>query len=508
MKLAPSSSMALGLMSLALLGLGCDSGPTPAKQAEDQAAAEAKAAMEKAVQAEKAAIDKAAAEHVGDTADKAAADKAGADKAAADKPAEPTPVAAVAPPTPGAPGPAYFAVDKLGIVRLDGGKFTVLAESPTSSVKGLQIGGDGRLWTAGYQDLRRLEGDTFKEVLKADFSEIGGSIDDFTVLADGQVWAVTYKGVSHHDGKAWSTEEKATIGAGDDLLQGIAVDAAGKVWVASTHKVHVRDGGAWKTIDLGKAGRGTLYFSDIELGPEGTVYALHSTALLHIGPALDKVEKVKLGRSGMSYGSMSVSTNLGLAVVDIDAVSVVPTGGTPRTYGSRDSKYLKGARIDAVATDDSGRVWASTEAGVVILGPGDAKTEWPGGSMPELTGEIRRILVIGSGPAELPGAGAVRKGGLTGKLLRDGSALTNVAVEICPSPSMIYSKTPCADGAVKFSTKSDDSGVWTVSEVPIGTYGIAVKVDGKWQITLGSNMGDGMKEGQVYDTGSLTLDKK
>lgn len=507
MKLAPPSSMALGLMSLALLGSGCDSGPTPEQKAQDAAAA--KAAMEQAVKAEKVATEKAGGEHAAAAAEHAVTDKAADDKAAADKTAEPAPtLAAVAPPTPGAPGPAYFAVDKLGVVRLDGGKFTVLADSPTSLVKGLQIGGDGRVWVADSRGLMRLEGDTFKKAITADYGALGGSIDQFAVLADGQVWATTYTNVFHHDGKAWSTEEKATIGAGDDPLKSIAVDAAGKVWVTSIHKVHVRDGGAWKTIDLGKAGRGTLFFYDIALGPEGSVYALHTAALLQIGPALDKVEKVKLGRSSMTYRSLSQSTNLGLAVVDIDAVSVVPTGGAPRTYSPRDSKFLKSARFDAVATDDSGRVWASTEAGVVILGPGDAKTEWLAGSMPELSGEIRSILVVGSGPTELPGAGAVRKGGLTGKLLRDGSPLANAAVELCPSPSFIYSKTPCADGAVKFSTKSDDSGVWTVPEVPLGTYGIAVKTDGKWQITMGSRMGDGMKEGQVYDTGSLTLDKK
>ncbi len=498
MKLAPPSSMALGLMSLALLGSGCDSGPTPEQKAQDAAAAEAKAAMEKAAKAEKVATDKAGGEPVA------------ADKADTAKPADTatTPLAAVAPPTPGAPGPAYFAVDKLGVVRLDGGKFTVLTDSPNALVKGLQVGGDGRVWVAGFQDLMRLEGDTFKKVITADYGTVGGSIDQFAVLPDGQVWAMTYNGVFHHDGKAWSSEEKATIGAGDDLLKDIAVDAAGKVWVSSSHKIHVRDGGAWKTIDLGKAGRGTLFFYNIALGPEGSMYALHSAALLHIGPTLDKVEKVKLGRSSMTYGSLSQSTNLGLAVIDIDAVSVMPTSGAQRTYSARDSNYFKGARIGAVATDDSGRVWAGTEAGVVILGPGDAKTEWPASSIPELTGEIRSILVVGSGPAELPAAGAVRKGGLTGKLLRDGGPLANVVVEVCPSPGYIYSKTPCADRAVKFSTKSDDNGVWTVSEVPLGTYGIAVKIGSKWQITLGSSMGEGMKEGQVYDTGSLTLDKK
>jgi len=50
--------------------------------------------------------------------------------------------------------------------------------------------------------------------------------------------------------------------------------------------------------------------------------------------------------------------------------------------------------------------------------------------------------------------------------------------------------------------------VWTLRDVPLGTYGIAVRVAGKWQITLGERVGQGMKEGQVYNTGSLALDRK
>ena len=47
-----------------------------------------------------------------------------------------------------------------------------------------------------------------------------------------------------------------------------------------------------------------------------------------------------------------------------------------------------------------------------------------------------------------------------------------------------------------------------VAEVPLATYGIAVKLDEKWQITLGERLGKGMQEGKVYDTGSLALDRK
>jgi len=420
---------------------------------------------------------------------------------------EPTPTPAVVV-APGGPGPAYFVVDKTGVVRLDGGKFTVLADSPNMLAKGLQVGGDGKVWVAGFQDISRLDGDAFKPVVKAGFSELGGSIEDFVVAPDGQIWAVTFKGVSHHDGKAWSTEEKAAIGAGSDLLKGVALDKNGRVWVASTHKVHVRDGGAWKDVDLTKAGPGrTLYFEELELGPDNSVHALASSALFHIGPNLDQVEKVKLGgRSISSYGKLGVSSNGGLVVVDIDTVIARAAGGETSSFAA--GKQFKPGNIHAVAADDGGRVWVASEAGVTVLGPNDAKTEWLGGSVPELTGDVRGILVVGAGPAELPTAGPVRKGGLTGKLLQDGSPLADVAIEICPSPGMIFSKSPCADGAVKFSGKSDANGVWTVSDVPLGTYGIAVKLGGKWQITLGSKIGEGMKEGQVYDTGSLTLDKK
>jgi hypothetical protein len=44
--------------------------------------------------------------------------------------------------------------------------------------------------------------------------------------------------------------------------------------------------------------------------------------------------------------------------------------------------------------------------------------------------------------------------------------------------------------------------------VPIGAYGIAVKVDGKWQLTMVSNFGTKMKEGESFDIGSINLNSK
>ncbi|HEY0132848.1 MAG TPA: hypothetical protein VGB85_02175, partial [Nannocystis sp.] len=410
----------------------------------------------------------------------------------------------------GPPGPAYFAVDRKGVVRLDHGKLTLLANSPDTLIKDLQLGGDGAVWVVGYEDVLRLEGDKFRRVTRGGFSDLGASIDHFAVTAEGHVWAATFKGVSHFDGKAWTTEHKAKIGAGEGVLDGIAVDRAGKVFVASTHGVHVRDGGVWKDIDLTRAGaRDQLFLEDVALAPDGAVYVLASALLMRVAPGSDTPVKVPLGAgSFVSYNGLDVASNGSLAVRDGDNVVAYPAGGDPRGYDGRKGADFRADNIRAVAADDTGRVWVASALGVAILGPGDAKTEWPAGSMPELIGEVEDILVVGSGPATLPAAGPVQKGGLTGKVLRDGSPLAGVSVELCPSPSMMFIESPCDSAGIKFAATADENGVWTFQDVPLGTYGLAVEVDGKWQITLGERVGIGMKAGKVHDTGSMRLDRK
>ena len=70
---------------------------------------------------------------------------------------------------------------------------------------------------------------------------------------------------------------------------------------------------------------------------------------------------------------------------------------------------------------------------------------------------------------------------------------------------MLFTKSPCADSSVKFAGKTDEQGVWRFEEVPLGAYGVAIKTEGKWKITMGSDLGVEMKAGQVYDVGSISL---
>ncbi|MCY1055371.1 hypothetical protein [Nannocystis sp. SCPEA4] len=417
-------------------------------------------------------------------------------------PDEPPPVA---PGPPAAAGPAFFAVDKKGVVRLDQGEFVPLKNGPRELIKNLHVAADGALWVLGYETiykLPRLDADGFKEVARGGFQDTG-SIDEFFVIADNDLWVAGFGGVSHWDGKFWTREEKAAIGAGDDTLDGIAVDRDGKVWVASSNHVHVKANGAWSTLDLGKV-KDTLFMEGVERAADGTVYALASAALIRLGPGAADAAPVRLGGGSIpSYSDLSLGPDGTIAVRNLfDVVITAPTA----TKVWRKKDYMSEG-VRSLAVDASGRVWVGGEIGVAILGPGDAKVEWPSGSVPELSGEVVGVAVAGAGPAALPAAGPVKTGGLKGTLLRGGQPAAGIEVELCPSPGMLFSKSPCADSSVKFAGKTDDRGQWKFDAVPLGAYGFALKSEGKWKITMGSDLGVEMREGQVFDVGSISLDK-
>lgn len=70
-------------------------------------------------------------------------------------------------PAPGPPGPAYFAVEKIGVVRLDDDGSTILPGSPTRGLANLQIGGDRALWVRDKHAIHRFDGAAFRQVAPA-----------------------------------------------------------------------------------------------------------------------------------------------------------------------------------------------------------------------------------------------------------------------------------------------------------------------------------------------------
>jgi hypothetical protein len=282
------------------------------------------------------------------------------------------------------------------------------------------------------------------------------------------------------------------------------------VWVASSNRVHLRDtSGAWKEVSLKKAKGGKLWLKDLAISPDGSVHVLIDEALIKFGATPEELSKVNVGVRGFAQMS-SVRFSLGGSIGIISYMDVyhVPAGGSPRKYSSEKSRDFKADRISAIAADDAGRLWVGSEIGVSIIIPGAARVEWASGSIPELIGDIDDIVVFGAGPKDLPSGGPLATGGLTGKILRDGEPVAGTTVELCPSPSTFFTKSPCHDAPVKFVVTTDAAGVWTANNVPLGAYGLAIKNGKKWSVTLMRDMADGMKAGEVYDTGSMSLDKK
>jgi hypothetical protein len=213
---------------------------------------------------------------------------------------------------------------------------------------------------------------------------------------------------------------------------------------------------------------------------------------------------VKVGQKFAILSELGYSpTGIGGLKTGIDVVTRIGADGKQTHYKAK--KDFAAAQIDDATPDDSGRLWIASDTGVAIVGPADERVEWKSGSVDELAGQVEVIGVAGAGP-ELPGdVGPVKTGGLKGKILKDGKGFASAEVEICPNPAGWFEKSPCAESPTRFSATTDADGNFEMKDVPLGAYGLAVKVVDKWQLTYGAEYGVGMKEGETYDIGSITL---
>ena len=486
---------------------------TPEKPVEPEAPKPAEPAAEAPKPAEPAAEAPKPAEPEAPKPAEPAAEAPKPAEPEAPKPAEvaaeaPKPAEAPVAPTPaGTPGPAYVAVDKRGVARIDENGIKLLADSPTQLIKSMQVGPDGGLYIVSFEDIYKADGDKMKSVAKVGFRQLGASPDNLAVGANGELWLTSFKGVHKWDGKAWTTEDKSVAVGGETLIKDIALDNTGRPWVATSNDLWVKDAAGWRKAELPKGKRGQHWLQDLQVGPKGHVFALTGDSLFEVGDdgAFTKVDIDT--RDWPQLQAVSFSSNGGIGVLDFEHVHHQPAGGKARSFSADGGKDFKADRLSAVAVDDSGRLWAGSGIGVTIFGAGGEKTEWASGAIPELVGNIEAIVVVGAGPTTLPTAGPLATGGLTGKLIKNGEPMAGVDVELCTNPSSYFKKSPCNEAPVKFETKTDASGNWTVTDMPLGSYGLAVKDAEGWRVTMMSDLGDGMKAGKVYDTGSLRLDK-
>ena len=395
------------------------------------------------------------------------------------------------------PGPAYLAVTNAGIVKLDGGK-TVMVQPLRFSIQDLVYGGDGAVWVSAVSGVYRIQGSESKQI------NTSGGFQGLAVVSSKDAYAVNYKGLHHYDGSSWTIEDKAKIGV--TLLRDVEVDRDGNVWVTSSNALLSKKKGsdAWTEADVSAEIKGKPFFKELAKGPDGTLYASVSGGLLKLENGKWKKVAGDFGFGGTDHVSVG-PTGTVVALSGTKRLHVLGPGG--QTQIDPASANLKASSFKQVAIDGSGRIWIATDYGLVVVDEkGKTIAQWPPSTLPGVTGEISHIVVTGAGPTNLPKPTAPVTGTVKGKVLKSGSPAAGADLELCASPSMVFKSTPCEGRAFKKTTRTSATGEFSIPDVPIASYGFAVKTPGaKWMITLGSDCCSKMKQGMEYDVGAIKL---
>lgn len=397
---------------------------------------------------------------------------------------------------------AVFGVDNTGLVRVSDGKATTLV-AHRYPIKDIVINASGVVYATAIGGSWMIDGDTVTELPKPD------SVPDYDHLAlapDGALWALNHGGAHRWDGTAWSTTPGSTFG--NALLYDIAVDATNRVWVATPDVLWRRDGTTWAKVDGAFAKTKQPYFRALAVGSAGEVYA-SSLPGLFVHEA-DAWRKLPFQGSYGAIDEVVTSADGRLAVSGgVGDVAVRSPAGAISTIALRKAG-VQVDQADAMAIDASGRTWLRTDNGVVIVDAGGKVLQhWALGTVDGITGKITALAVFGKGPA-LPTLTTAARGTVVGKVVSKGKPVANATIELCNSPaSLMFDGTPCSKAAIARTGKTSTDGTFSIADVPVGSYGFAVKPKSTWFVTWGTGEQccESMESGQTYDIGSLTLDK-
>jgi sugar lactone lactonase YvrE len=398
----------------------------------------------------------------------------------------------------GGAGPAYLGVDGAGLFRLDGGVVTKLIEHPYSFHE-VALGPDGVVFASAIGGLWKL-GRGAPENLEHNAPQL---IQQIAVGPDGVLWATDRSAVHRWDG-TWTEEPAATFAGPDPLIEDLAVDRDGRVWVVKASALWRLDGDRWNQLDISFTGTSEPYFSAIAMHPDGSVYVacIRGTFVFADGAwrrtgltgRYGSLDELVIGPAGHVAGSGGVGT-----------IAVQTPTGAVRTADVDDGP-ARAKRGDVLAVDGTGRTWVTTDHGLVIFDrDGGLAQQWLPGTVAGITGKVTAVAVIGDGPT-LPTLTAAATGTIVGKVLRAGKPVAGADLELCDLPLTMFRRTPCEASTVRYRATTAPDGTFALPDVPVGSYGFAVKPGAQWVILLGGSCCEALTAGGRYDVGAITLD--
>lgn len=402
---------------------------------------------------------------------------------------------------------AFFSVAQKGWVALTDEGF---AEVPTKGTGGgLSHGarryGDRLIGPSygGWLEFRADGIHTASDIPKPEGSMLRG----WAVGPDDSLWTLAPGKVAHLEDGAWTSSEIDAELPGDVLYTGMAIDKDGEPWVATGKVVLRRKDGAWAPVSF-PGSQQAIFLQGLGHSPSGDIYLPYRGKLMRLGDAPTKVKLKSAGYasfSGVSFATAADGTTYGLAHASNGASLFVPEGK------KRFVRSKKGLNLDFVtrsAIDARGRVWLSGDAGLAVADLDGNMTQYPSGSVELIAGKLHGLIVVGEGPDLPKVSGELATGTLKGNIMRDGEAFADAKVEICPRPSTFFSRTPCTGESPRFKGKTDAEGNFVFADVPLGSYGVAIKTGRSWRLSLIPDLGAHMKADETYDVGTLRVDTK
>jgi hypothetical protein len=426
------------------------------------------------------------------------------------------------------PGPAYFAVDGTGVVRLDENGLERVWK-PAMFPRDLTLNERYGTPREGHLGLRYQTLDS-PELLV--FQGLDGFVyvSEDTVVhrfeADGSVTMVIDAGLenlgmdSHHvdtHGELWMTNGRLNAlfhvvagklevidVPGESRLCDAVFNADG-LWVLRDLTLMRRTAnGRWTTVEIvSKAAR--MRFEDLVVTSRGAVFG-HGRG--HLFRA-DLSGVVPVDWSGHHLPKPWIGQPETL-ITNTSATAVLVSGGGCAALrldpASNQVMWASGPGPDflcegflTMAVDDAHRIWIASRGGLTVLGPNDERTEFVMGSIERLIGDIGSMVVVGAGPS-LPEPEPLVTGTRVIELVGEDSLITNVPVELCPSPIINeHIATPCTGSRARFVGRSNENGIVVFREVPLGPVAIAVQAEGQWiRASLWPRHLDSHKKNEAY----------
>ena len=354
------------------------------------------------------------------------------------------------------------------LYRIHGGKVTKVDLNKhlgRTNLETLDLAADGNLYIDAHKKLLRVSGG---QVTELDVPMEGSRP---IVGRDGSLWLM-HGSFNRQPGHIWlrKGEEWLELGLPDEAAQtsiDLAVDKIGRPWLSTTNALFHRQDGAWIKLPLPPL-RGFAAKLGRTYAP--AIRATNEMVMIDNGGRWTEVGETALGkRSYYNFESPEERGDGGLITADPDThVTLLAVGGKVEKRLTLKGKVYGRPTSDvhAKAVDAQGRIWITTDNGLVIVTPnGKSETyeQWEPGRVPGFERFVaQRIFVGGKGP-ELPTLLPKVRGEITGHL----AVSAPVAVEMCdggvgfslsPGVGKFYGATPCAYHAMRWSGRTDAQG--------------------------------------------------